>query len=270
MNEKDLRFKIGVSWKISAYKEIEEIGYDFMDVFGVDLLGMSDADFRETVKTVERGAIPCCNICLYSPPGFQMMGDRYSPAEVADYARRMCERCAALGMTGIGIGSGHSRTVPENYSIQKAEAQLLEALRITAGVAAEYDICLMVEPLNSFICNHMLSTKDTVDFIDRVSMENVRMVFDFHHFVIMKEQLEDVKRFIPYIRSVQFNETDTKNGEKRFLTEENAALYKKQLGTIIDYGYSGTFCIEAICTDNFYEDAKRSLSITRHVIESIT
>ena len=270
MNEKDLRFKIGVSWKLSAYEEIEEIGYDFMDVFGADLMGMPETDFYDAVKTVERGGLPCCNICLYSPPGLQMMGDRYSPAEVEDYARRMCVRCAALGITGIGIGSGHSRTVPENYSLQKAEVQLLEAFRITAGVAAEYDICLMIEPLNRFICNHMLSTKDTADFIDRVSMENVRMVFDFHHFVIMNERLEDLKRFIPYIRSVQFNEIDTKNGEKRFLTEENAALYKEQLATIVDFGYTGAFCIEAICTDNFYEDAKRSLPIARQVIGSIT
>jgi len=261
--------KIGASWKISAYEEIEEIGYDFMDVIGVDMMSLADDAFQEIAIKVKNGSIPCSNICLYSPPSLKMMGDSFSPEEIFDYAQRTCARCAVLGISRIGIGSGHSRTIPEGYSKSKAESQLLDSFRITAEVAAKYGIGLMIEPLNKLVCNHMLSTRDTADFIDRISMDNVGMVFDFHHFTIMGERLEDLKHFIPYMHSVQFNEIDLISGEKRFLLEESIPVYRKQLGAIIEYGYTGSFSLEALSTDDFYTDAKRSLGIARQVFADI-
>jgi len=261
--------RIGVSWKISAYEEIEKMGYDYMDVIGTDLMNMSDGVFDEIASRVRKGSLPCCNICLYCPPSLQMMGDSFSAEAIRDYAKRMCDRCSVLGITGIGIGSGHSRRIPEGYNKNKAEGQLLESIRITAEVAAVYGICVMIEPLNSFVCNHMLSTKEAADFIDRVSMDNVGMVFDFHHFTIMDERLDDLHSFVPYMRSVQFNEVDIVSGEKRFLVDENISIYQKQLGTLIKYGYSGSFSLEALITDDFSTDAARSLRITKQALENI-
>ena len=182
---------------------------------------------------------------------------------MADYAARTSARCARLGITAIGIGSGGSRTIPEGYPVEKAEEQLLQAVRITAREAAKYGIAILMEPLNRFLCNHMLSTRSAADFVRRVDMDNVAIVYDLHHSVLMGERPEDMGPFVPCMRSVQFNEIDFVTGDKLFPVEEHLDLYAHWLRTMMELGYRGPFSIEALTTQDFSADAKRTRDIVR-------
>ena len=253
--------KIGISWKISDYDRLEGLGFDFMDVFGWDLMALGDEDFDALAAKVQKGRLKCANICLYCTGELKFMGDAYDSEKVCSYARKACSRSKKLGITGIGIGSGASRTIPEGYSRAKAEAQLEEAMRITAAECEKQGLALMLEPLNRFACNHMLSTREAAEFIDRIGMDNVSMVFDFHHAEIMGETPEDYAPYVPYMRSVQFNEIDFRTGEKLFLRRENYRQYLDWLRGIVDLGYTGDFCIEPITTNDLDADLAQSLDI---------
>lgn len=257
--------RIGISWKLSDYDLLEPMGFDFMDAFGWDLMALSDEDFDSLAQSVRKGRLKCANICLYCTNELQFMGPHYDAEKVRAYARKAAGRCHELNMGGIGIGSGASRTVPPGYSRQKAEEQLAEAMTITAEECKKHGLALMLEPLNEKCCNHMLTTREAAEFIDRLDLPNVSMVFDFHHAMIMGETLADFAHYVPYMRSVQFNEIDFTSGEKLFLREENFDLYLGWLRGIRQAGYKGDFCIEPTTTKNLEADLKQSLDIAKRL-----
>jgi len=259
------RIRIGICGDLRRYEELAEIGFDYMDVFGRDMVSLSDEEFSDLAAAVKAGKMPCRSICRYCTPALQLMGDNYDAEKTESYARALCSRASRLGMAAIGIGAGASRTVPEGYPLELAEEQLCEALGITARVAGEYGMKLMLEPLNSFECNHLLSTASVAEFIDRINMDNVGMVFDFHHASIMGETESDYLPYIPYMQGVHFNEVDYETDAKLFLREESFETYKSWLKSLVDKGYEGPFTIEALASDDLRGDTLRSFEIVRRL-----
>ena len=257
--------RIGISWRLESYAQLNGLGFDFMDVFGGDMMSLSEERFAALAEAAAEGTMPCCNICLYCPPEIKLLGAGFDLNTVSDYGRRAAARAKRLGMGGIGIGSGASRTIPEGYSFEKAENELLNSLRATADIGAQQGLALMLEPLNSFCCNHLLYTHEVAEFVRRTERENMSMVFDLHHSALMGEKLTDLREFVPMMRSVQFNEIDWEKGNKLFLRRENLDTYLIWLATLLDMGYEGDFCVEPVLALDFPEEIKR----TRDVVEEI-
>lgn len=66
------RPQIGIGWKLSAYEELDRLGFDFMDVFGTDMMAMSPEDMGPFV--------PCMRSVQFNEIDF-VAGDKPFPEE---------------------------------------------------------------------------------------------------------------------------------------------------------------------------------------------
>ena len=143
-----------------------------------------------------------------------------------------------------------------------ADKQCSEFLTITAKEAEKYGMQVLFESLNTDICNYMVHTKDALELVKKLNLPNLFIVLDFHHMLLMDEDVEDIAYVMPYVKHLHTNHVGA-DRSKQFLVEEETDLYRKELNAAKKCGYDGTFSVEADPSPDFETDAGRSIKIFR-------
>ncbi len=131
--------------------------------------------------------------------------DRRCPAASANVPN--CFRQALDYIVAIGGRSVHclaGRVPPEQRPA--AERTFAENLKRAADLAAEKNIFLLIEPINTFERpDYFLSrVEHAADVIERVGRPNVKIQFDFYHVQIMQGDLiRRFEKFQPLVGHVQ-------------------------------------------------------------------
>jgi hydroxypyruvate isomerase len=100
--------------------------------------------------------------------------------ESALVAQRL--RCHGLIVLAGDTVSGVGRSVQRQA--------IVDALRRAAPIAADHDVTLLLEPINTRLEDpdyYLSSTRDGLDIIEDVSAPNVRLLYDIYHSVVMGE-----------------------------------------------------------------------------------
>jgi hydroxypyruvate isomerase len=99
---------------------------------------------------------------------------------------------AGLGCHNMIVVSGDR---DERISASEQRAAIVTVLDHAAPLAAERDVTLLLEPLNTRIDHvgtFLDSTCDAFGIIDEVGAANVKILFDLYHAAVMGERLEEV------------------------------------------------------------------------------
>jgi hydroxypyruvate isomerase len=111
-------------------------------------------------------------------------------AGVAESARA----AESLGCHGLIVLSGDALPSTDHES---QRAAVVHALRRAAPLAAEHDVTLLLEPLNTRVDHvgyFLDSTRAGLEIIEAVSAPNVRLLFDLYHSAVMGENAADALR----------------------------------------------------------------------------
>jgi hydroxypyruvate isomerase len=101
--------------------------------------------------------------------------------ESASVAQRL--RCR-----GLIVLAGN--TVQDTSHAMQRQA-IVEALRRAAPIAADHNVTLLLEPLNTLLEDpdyYLNSTREGLDIVEEVSSPNVKLLYDVYHSVIMGEE----------------------------------------------------------------------------------
>jgi hydroxypyruvate isomerase len=82
----------------------------------------------------------------------------------------------------------------EDLTAQEQHNALTRALERAAPTAAEQNVTLLLEPLNSRVdhCGHFLdSTERALTIVEEVDSPNVRLLLDLYHATVMEEALQE-------------------------------------------------------------------------------
>ena len=117
--------------------------------------------------------------------------------------------------------------------------------------AANPNTFLMLEPVNHRLANYLLTTTDGVEFVKELNIPNVRMMLDYDHMVIEKEDIEQsvncAKGFFQHVHICDSDRLPPGQGTYKFDTFFQA-LHKA--------GYEGYVTIESFPTTNYEFDLK--------------
>ena len=183
-------------------------------------LGASAATFSEDVATLKNAGVAYLEfpvaaiaaeedfLCLQSrlrgaalkveafngflPAQQRITGPDVNLQSVLSFCRLVLPRCKALGAEVVVLGSSGARKVPAGFDFQKAENQFMEFCCELAPVAAETDIVICIEPLNSREDNLILSVARGAEIVDEVGHPNIQLLADFYHMMEENEPLENV------------------------------------------------------------------------------
>ena len=99
---------------------------------------------------------------------------------------------AGLGCHNVIVVSGDR---DERFSASEQREAIVAVLKRSAPLAAERDVALLLEPLNTRIDHvgtFLDSTHEALGIVDEVGAANVKILFDLYHAVVMGERLDQV------------------------------------------------------------------------------
>lgn len=108
------------------------------------------------------------------------------------YMHTALERAAQVGGKVIVFGSGGSRRVPDGFSHEEAEQQILRFLHLCADAAEENGVVVVIEPLNRGESNIINSVADGARLARLVNRPGLRNLADTYHMEVEKEPLSDI------------------------------------------------------------------------------
>lgn len=138
-------------------------------------------------------ALPLPAYNCFLPADQKVTGPDADAARLAAYAARACSRARQMGSTIIVFGSAAARNVPEGWPREKAEDQLVAAMRVVGPIAHAAGITIAMEPLNRGESNILNSTAECLEYIRRADAVGLAILCDLYHFTLEKEPLDNIE-----------------------------------------------------------------------------
>lgn len=256
----------GCCTSMKNYALLAEMGYDYIELAGVELYEMTGEEVEDAARTLARGRVECVNINTYCPESVAVTGPRYDRETVARYARAVLKRAHRLGATMVGFGAPKSRILPEGYDRAKAMAQFKEAITVTCEIAEREGIEILLEAICAQQCDLVNTTREAVAVVETLALPNLNLVYDTFHAEMMGEDTDAILAAAPYMR--HFHVAQPVDGNRCYLDKAHMDNYRRFIAAALSCGYDGAVSVEAM-TGDFESGARRSLEILRSVTENL-
>ena len=229
--------------KTEDVKKVREAGFDFFEFAGFAAAKMTEAEFNTLCAVSEAEKLPCIGFNAYSSNPPVIVGEGFSTDAAREYASLLCHRGKRLKINAVGIGSPLARNMPVGMSRDEADKQFLKFMDVTAEVARDYEIDVLIEAVHSGMCNYLTLTPEASAMVEQLNLPNVGMVLDFYHMAWMGEEYSSAEAAAPYLRHVHFS-TAGEGLRRGFPQKQDEMEYRRIFAVLRKIGYTGTVSIE--------------------------
>jgi D-psicose/D-tagatose/L-ribulose 3-epimerase len=153
---------------------------------------------------------PATSFALLFPGEVRIADPRVPIATIAEYLSVAFDAAAAVAEPDakIVLGSGTSRTIPDDVDRAAGEARFAEVLRTARDLAAERRLRIVLEPLNRTETNLLHTMEDCAAFLDREGIDGIGIVADLFHVMIEAESFDTVRGLGARIGHVHLSDED--------------------------------------------------------------
>lgn len=232
--------QIGWCGPLIKAAQVKDIGYDYIELplNGFDL--DSDAGLREAMHAVSEVPLPSPVFNSFFPKNIRIVGNDIDARRIKTYIAR----CAALthhaGATVAVLGSGWTRIVPEGFSRDRAEQQLLDCFHWCAEEFQGSGVTVAIEAQNRKETNIITTLAEAMRYAKAINRPEVRIMADFYHMDEEQEPLSDLRTYADWIVHVQLADTGRLNpGSGSY----DYGSFFRHLG---EGGYSGRASVECL------------------------
>jgi sugar phosphate isomerase/epimerase len=170
---------------------IKDAGADFIEAGVQGFLKPMDEAWAPPVDP-KALPLPVAAYNGFLPADLKVTGPAVDRERLKVYTRQACRRARQMGSSVIVFGSGGARNIPDGWPREKAEEQLVEAIRIVGPPAQEAGITIVMEPLNRKECNILNTVAEGMGYLRRAKAPAVAMLCDFYHLAVENEPLENL------------------------------------------------------------------------------
>jgi sugar phosphate isomerase/epimerase len=237
----------------------QENGFDYVELPLAQMVDLNDKEFSSLKEKVGSSGLKCEACNNFFPASIRLTGNDVDYGKTEAYLDKALGRAAQLGVKVIVLGSPKSKNVPEGYPMDKAWSQLVELLRTIDPLVRTRGITVVIEPLNKGESNIINTAAEGFQLAKAADRENIKLLIDYYHLVMEKEDPETILDAGSYIKHIHFaNPTD------RVYPLEAEDRYVRFMNLLKRIGYEERISIEAYSKD-FCHDAKRSVEILRQL-----
>jgi D-psicose/D-tagatose/L-ribulose 3-epimerase len=237
----------------------QENGFDYVELPLAQMVDLNDEEFCSLKERVDFSGLKCEACNNFFPGSIRLTGNAVDYGKIEEYLEKALGRAAQLGVKVIVLGSPKSKNVPEGYPMDKAWSQLVELLRHIDSLVKTKDITIVIEPLNKMESNIINTAAEGLRLVKAVDRENIKLLIDYYHLYMEKENPEIILDAGYYIKHIHFA-----NPTGRVYPIETEDGYIRFMNLLKGIGYEGRISIEAY-TKDFSHDAKRSVKILRQL-----
>jgi len=238
----------------------QESGFDYVELPLAQMVDLNDREFSSLKERVDLSGLKCESCNNFFPGHVRLTGNAVDYGKIEEYLNKALGRAAQLGVKVIVFGSPKSKNVPEGYPVDKAWSQLVELLKTVDPLVRAKGITIVIEPLCKLESNIINTAAEGLQLSRAVDRENIKLLVDYYHLVMEKEDPEILLRAGSYIKHVHFA-----NPAGRVYPAEKVDGYIRFMNLLKRIGYEGRISVEAY-TKDFCHDAKRSVEILRQLV----
>jgi D-psicose/D-tagatose/L-ribulose 3-epimerase len=237
----------------------QESGFDYVELPLAQMTDLSDKEFSSLKERVDLSGLKCEACNNFFPASIRLTGNAVDYGKIEEYLDKALGRTAQLGVKVIVFGSPKSKNVPEGYPMDKAWSQLVELLKTIDPLVRAKGITIVIEPLCKLESNIINTVEEGLQLFRAVDRENIKLLVDYYHLVVEREDPEILLRAGPSIKHVHFA-----NPAGRVYPVEAEDGYVRFMNLLKCIGYEDRVSVEAY-TKDFSHDAKRSVEILRQL-----
>ena len=131
-------------------------------------------DFTPILAAYASATLPVRAFNVFLPGDLKITGPAVDWPAVQTYVDEALRRVHLIGAKTVVFGSGGARNVPEGFSFEEANEQLVRFLYIVASVAEVLGITVVIEPLNRLESNVINSVPAGVELAEAVDSPRFR------------------------------------------------------------------------------------------------
>ncbi|CAM4491995.1 sugar phosphate isomerase/epimerase [Paenibacillus endophyticus] len=144
---------------------------------------------------------------LFLPQSMLAVGPEVDRERLRRYVSKAGETISAIGAQIVVLGSGRQRMIPEGWSKQQAEEQLLELLQWISEEWTGNGAVLALEPLNRKESNLINRVEEAVQLVRQLNHANIRVLADFYHMDEEDEPLDTLLAHKEWIAHIHVADT---------------------------------------------------------------
>lgn len=225
---------------IEHAEELEKFGFDYIECPLASFMQENDDAFKKSLKRYLDSPLPVRAWNVMFPGELRVVGPEVHPDRIRSYVARAVETVNRIGSSVVVFGSGRSRHVPDGWSREKAEHQILELLNIMADECSGTGLVIAIEPLNTKESNIINSVAEGVHFARQINRSPIRVLADFYHMDEEREALDTISEHKDWLAHIHVADTG------RLSPGTGTYPYEKFMAELRAAGYQGM--ISAECT----------------------
>ena len=245
----------------AAMQKYQDVGVEYIELPVTELVSMDEPAFTEMCRQFEQAPIRCEGVNVLFPGTLRLIGEDVDHCAVTAHLDRAFDRISRLGVPIVVFGSGKAKEIPEGFSRERAEAQLLELLHTLGGYAERYQNTIVLEALNTRECNFVTSIAESYDFVRQVNHPRIKLLVDYYHMATNGEDESILDSLGQDLCHMHFADPDGRT----FPVPEKQERYREFFSHIKKIGYDGRLSMETSSKDRL-GDSQKYLPVLREIL----
>lgn len=252
--------RFGICTSVEKSAAVKAAGWDYVEEGVQRLLAATvpDSEWRGA-DVVKSASLPTPAGNTLVPGSLKIVGPDADLSRLEAYMRIVLRRAEMVGMRTLVFGSGGARHVPDGFDRARAREQIVAFASMSARIAANHGVTLVVEPLNRGECNIINSVAEGMEYVRAVNHPNLQCLVDSYHFWLEDEPLENLRAAMPWIKHVHV--ADKVGRVAPGLSGQSD--YKPFFRVLKQGGYNGLISFEGKAMDDFETTAPKVLDFLK-------
>ena len=252
--------KIGFCAKPNQAAQVAAAGFDYIEPPVNHIAAMTEEAFSACMGELQAAGIPAPSFNLLFPRDLALLAEETRDEQIAEYLHGALARVQRMGGKVVVFGSGKSRNRPDNMSYGRAFRRLIEVTRLTGEIADQYDVTIVIEPLNRGESNMINSVAEGACLAAAVDHPRVQVLADYYHIAMEHEPVSDIER----VTGIAHAHIATLEG-RRVPTQADDG-FTQMFASMKRTGYQGLLSVEGK-TDDLAQDGPVSIRLLKKMWE---
>ena len=212
------------------------------------------------LDAVRASAMPAPSFNLLFPKTLLLLAPETTDEQIREYLHGALSRVQRLGGRIAVFGSGKSRNRPEGMHYDDAFRRLVQVTRLTGEIADEYDVTIVIEPLNRNETNMINSLGEGACLTAAVNHPRVKLLADYYHVALENQPVSDIER----VSGIAHAHIATLAGRR--VPVEPDAGYAEMFAAMKRTDYKGLISVEGK-TDDLSTDGPKAVQMLKKMWE---
>lgn len=202
---------LGCAAKTDIMKQVKPAGGDFVTVGTVDFICPDEAEEKfeaNLAKAREAGVqVLACGGFLQKGK-HTVVGPEARHDAAVEWAEIVCRRLAKAGGKFVVFGSSGARRIPDGWTKEQADAQMVALLKRLGPVAQRHGVTIVVEQLRKEECNFLNHIDHLGELIRKTDHPHVKALADLYHMASVGDTPEALQRNLGVVVHMEIAENN--------------------------------------------------------------